>query len=56
VEGCGERGLEGECGVNTVYTCMKMEKWYLLRLFQEWGRGMKETDGGVNSCMMFDIL
>jgi hypothetical protein len=27
----------GECyGANTVYTCMYMKKWYLLKLLQEW--------------------
>jgi hypothetical protein len=28
-----------------MYTCMKMEKWDLLKLFQEGGWGMKENDG-----------
>jgi hypothetical protein len=39
VQGRGgeERVWEGEYGGNTVYTCMKMEKWDLLKLFQEWG-------------------
>jgi hypothetical protein len=23
-------------GANTMYTCMSMEKWDLLKLFQEW--------------------
>jgi hypothetical protein len=39
--GDGERVQEGEHGANTVYTCMQMEKCYLLKLFQEWGRGGK---------------
>jgi hypothetical protein len=39
--------LEGECGRNIMYTCMKMEKWELFQLFQEWGKeGIKENDGG----------
>jgi hypothetical protein len=28
---------EAEYDGNTMYTCMKMEKWDLLKLFQEWG-------------------
>jgi hypothetical protein len=30
---------EGECGGDIIYSCMKMKKWDLLKLFQEWGRG-----------------
>jgi hypothetical protein len=33
---------DGEYGANTVYTCMSMEKWFLLKLFQAWGREDKE--------------
>jgi hypothetical protein len=44
-----ERKYESEYGGNVMYSCMKMEKWELLKLFQEWGRGVKENDGGVNS-------
>jgi hypothetical protein len=29
-----------------MYSRMQMEKWDLLKLFQEWGRGIKENDGG----------
>jgi hypothetical protein len=28
-------------------------KWDLLKLFQEWGEGIKENDGGVNSSMIY---
>jgi hypothetical protein len=28
-----------------VYTCMQIEKRYLVKVFQEWG-GIKENDGG----------
>jgi hypothetical protein len=28
---------EGEYGTNIEYTCMQIEKWGLLKLFQEWG-------------------
>jgi hypothetical protein len=45
---------EGECGKNIMCLCMKMEKWDLLKLFQEWGRGIKESDGGVNSSIKSD--
>jgi hypothetical protein len=40
---------ESKYGGNTVYTCMKMEKGDLFKLFQERGEGDKENDGGVNS-------
>jgi hypothetical protein len=33
---------------------MKMEKYNLLKLFQEWGRGIKENDGGGE--FNYDIL
>jgi hypothetical protein len=37
---------EGECGGIIVYSSMKMEKWDLLKLFQEWGEeGTNENDG-----------
>jgi hypothetical protein len=29
-----------------MHSCMKMEKWDLVKLFQEWGRRIKENDGG----------
>jgi hypothetical protein len=30
-----------------MYSCMKMEKWDLLKLLQEWGKEeIKENDGG----------
>jgi hypothetical protein len=32
-----ERVWEGKYRANTVYTCMYMEKWDQLKLFQEWG-------------------
>jgi hypothetical protein len=40
VGGGGGREMvkEVEYGANTVYTCMPMEKCYLLKLFQELGR------------------
>jgi hypothetical protein len=37
-----------------MYSCMKMKKWDLLKLFQEWGRGRREKDGG--SEFNYDIL
>jgi hypothetical protein len=36
-----------------MFSCMKMEKWDLLKLFQEWRKGDKENDGGVNSSMIY---
>jgi hypothetical protein len=31
-----------------------VEKWYLLKLFQEWeGKGVKENGRGVNSSMIY---
>jgi hypothetical protein len=33
---------EGEHGANTVYTCIEIEKLYLLKLFQEWEGGKYE--------------
>jgi hypothetical protein len=41
-----ERVYEDEYGTNTVYTCMQMEKWDLLKLFQEWEEGIAENGGG----------
>jgi hypothetical protein len=33
---------------------MKMEKWDMLKLFQEWeGRGIKENDGGGEFTMIY---
>jgi hypothetical protein len=32
---------EGEYVENIIYSCMKMEKWDLLKLFQNGGRGNK---------------
>jgi hypothetical protein len=47
---------EGKYGANTVYTCMWMEKWYLLKIFQEWER-IKENDGRSEfKHDVFDIL
>jgi hypothetical protein len=40
-EGYKEREQEGEDGGNIVYSCMKMEKRNLLKLFQERGVGDK---------------
>jgi hypothetical protein len=34
---------------------MEMEKWDLLKLFQESGRSIKENDGGMNSTMIYLI-
>jgi hypothetical protein len=50
----GKRVWEGEYGTNTVYTCMSIEKWDLLKLFQEWGREIKENDEGHE--FKYDIL
>jgi hypothetical protein len=49
---------EGEYGVNTMYTCMEMEKWDLLKLFQECGEGrIKDNDEwGEFKDDIFDIL
>jgi hypothetical protein len=55
-EGVGykERVEEGEYGGN-IYSYMKMDKWNLLKLFQEWGRwGIKENEGGYE--INYDIL
>jgi hypothetical protein len=40
--GYKERVWEGEYGTNIVYTCMNLEKWDLLELFQEQDVGDKE--------------
>jgi hypothetical protein len=41
--GVGTRGKGGRrvkiCGRNTMHSCMKMEKWDQLKLFQSWGEG-----------------
>jgi hypothetical protein len=37
---------EAECSGNITYSCIKMEKWDLLKLFQEWRNRIKENDGG----------
>jgi hypothetical protein len=41
MEGTGykERVKEDKYSGNIMYSCMKMEKRDLLKLFQEWGRG-----------------
>jgi hypothetical protein len=49
-----ERVEKGECSRNNMNSCMKMEKWDLTKLFQEWRRGIKENDGG--SEFNYDIL
>jgi hypothetical protein len=44
-----------ELNVVEVCTRMKMEKWDMLKLFQEWGEGeIKENDGGGE--VNYDIL
>jgi hypothetical protein len=43
--GYKERVKEGEYNGNIMYSCMKMEKQHLLKLFQQ-GGGIKENDGG----------
>lgn len=50
--------VEDEYGKNIVYTCMYLEKWYLLKLLQEWEEeGMKENGGqGAFKYIIFDIL
>jgi hypothetical protein len=41
-----EKKKQTEHGGNITYACMKMEKWDLWKLFQEWGEeGIKENDG-----------
>jgi hypothetical protein len=30
----GHKDVHGECGGNIMYSCMKMEKWDLLKLFR----------------------
>jgi hypothetical protein len=36
--------------LSSIYSCMKMEKWDMLKLFQEWKQeGIKENDGGGES-------
>jgi hypothetical protein len=43
----GKRVQEGEYGANTVNTCMHMEEWDLLNVFQELGGvELKEHGGG----------
>jgi hypothetical protein len=37
-----------------MYSYMQMEKWDLVKLFQEWGEGVIENDGG--SDFDYDIL
>jgi hypothetical protein len=49
-EGKGALGGE-DYGRNVMYSCMKMKKWDLLKLFQEWG-GIKENDGGDEFTMI----
>jgi hypothetical protein len=45
--GYKERVKEAEYSGNIMYSCMKMEKWGMLKLFQEWGKGgIKENDAG----------
>jgi hypothetical protein len=39
---------EGECSRNIMYSPLQMEKWELLKLFYEEGRGIKENVGGMN--------
>jgi hypothetical protein len=40
------KGVESECGGRIRYSCMQIETWDLLKLFQEWGEsGIKENDG-----------
>jgi hypothetical protein len=39
---------EGEYGGNITYSRMKM-----LKLFQEWGMRIKESDGGMNLTMIY---
>jgi hypothetical protein len=29
-----------------MYSCVKMGKWDLVKLFQEWGKEKEENDGG----------
>jgi hypothetical protein len=49
---------EGEYGADTVYSCMQMEKLYLLKLFQDWEkRRIKENGGGGEFTYdIFDIV
>jgi hypothetical protein len=47
------KGAGGEYGGNAMYT-YENGKWDLLKLFQEWGRGEKENDGGCE--FNYDIL
>jgi hypothetical protein len=58
VESIGERAWVGEYSTNSVYTYMYMEKWHMLKQFQEWGeRGIKEMGGeGEFKCDIVDIL
>jgi hypothetical protein len=42
-----DRVKEAECSGNIMYSCMKMEKWDLLKPFWEWEKeSIKENDGG----------
>jgi hypothetical protein len=40
-------GVGGACGGNTIYLCMKLEKWDLFETIPRMGeRGIKDSDGG----------
>jgi hypothetical protein len=45
---------KGECSGIIMHSCMKMEKWDLLKVFQEWGEEDKEEwmMEGVKSIMI----
>jgi hypothetical protein len=52
-DGAAGKGVRDEYGINNVYTCMQIQKWYLLKLFQESGeRGWEKEVEGDNSSMI----
>jgi hypothetical protein len=48
------KGCRSDYGANTVYTCLWMEKWDLLKLFWQWGKRIGQNGEGVNSTMMYN--
>jgi hypothetical protein len=36
-----------------MYSCMKKEKWDLLKRFRNGGGGIKDNDGEMNSTMIY---
>jgi hypothetical protein len=47
------RGWEGEYGANTVYMCVNGKMTPVKTIPGIWGRVTKESDGGINSIMIY---